>query len=94
MQIDVHDAESQLSNLFDKAKVGGEIIITKEDALVQLVSKSSSKKKEPFPFGIMKGMQMKGFDEPLPRDIAEPFGMVEPGSSNLYICVKSMNSIN
>jgi|GEM_PF-1756521 antitoxin (DNA-binding transcriptional repressor) of toxin-antitoxin stability system len=80
MHVDFYEAETNLAGLIDKVKAGDEVIITKDDIDVQLVVKPK-RKKEPFPFGIMKGMKMVGWDDPLPPDIAEPFGMVDHDES-------------
>lgn len=81
MYVDIHEAENNLSGLIDKANAGEEIIITKENAEVQLISKSKPKKK-PFPFGILKGLKIVGWKDPLPPDIAEPLGMIGRNESS------------
>ncbi len=46
MHVDVHEAKTTLSTLINKAKAGEEIIITMDDAEVQLVPKFKSQEKE------------------------------------------------
>ena len=76
MNINIHETGINLADIIDRVKAGEEIIITKEETVVQLISIPQPEKK-PFPFGILKGMKMVGWDDPLPQDITEFFGMID-----------------
>ena len=82
MHVDFYEAETNLAGLIDKVKAGDEVIITKDDMDVQLVVKPKHKK-EPFPFGIMKGMKMVGWDDPLPPDIADILNRMKQSESSI-----------
>ncbi len=77
MNVDVHEAKTDLLGLIDKVKAGEEIIITSGDTEVQLVPKTKKKetaKKFRQP-GALRGQiwMADDFDE-WPDDFAFPFG--------------------
>ncbi len=79
MHVDVHEAETTLSTLINKAKAGEEIIITMGDAAVQLVPKFKYQgeidSKEPRKLGTVPGIVIaEDFDE-FGDELAEMFGM-------------------
>jgi antitoxin (DNA-binding transcriptional repressor) of toxin-antitoxin stability system len=76
MHVDIHEAETTLSTLIDKAKAGEEIIIQKDDTEVQLVPKPQPLK-EPRKLGLAPNIKIaEDFDE-WPDDFAFPFGKAE-----------------
>lgn len=77
MQVNVHEAKSNLSRLIEAAERGEEVVIARagEPAvrLVRVGSARSGPRRVP---GAWKGRLEIGpdFDAPLPADIAAPFG--------------------
>ena len=67
MQVNVHEAKSQLSKLIEKALAGEEVVIARNnEPVVHLVP--LKKEKQPLQFGTMKGFVKyisDDFDEPL-----------------------------
>lgn len=77
MQVNVHEAKSNLSRLIEAAERGEEVVIARagEPAvrLVRVGNARSGPRRAP---GAWKGRVRIGadFDAPLPADIADPFG--------------------
>lgn len=76
MNIDLINAQKQLPELVKKAQAGETVIITSDDADILLMPQNPGKKSA-FPFGIAKGMKIIDWDEPLPDEIAKPFGNID-----------------
>lgn len=75
-QVNLYEAKSQLSRLVDRAAAGEEIVIAKGGRplarLVPLAARTA-----PRQLGFLAGQVWVGpdFDDPLPDDIAEGFGL-------------------
>ncbi len=75
MNVDIKEAQNNLSSLIDQAAAGEEVIITKDDHEYQIVPKSSPSKRKPYPFGCMPEIQIADdFDEFGP-ELQDMFGM-------------------
>ncbi len=73
--VNTHDAKTHLSQLLDRVANGEEIVIAKAGKPVaRLVGFRSEDRKRTG--GQWKGLVRMGddFDDPLPKEIAEPFG--------------------
>jgi prevent-host-death family protein len=74
MEVNIHQAKTQLSRLLQRVSMGEEIIIAKAGTPVaKLVPIKSNKRK--FKFGSAKGefVVPDDFDEPLPKEIEDLF---------------------
>jgi prevent-host-death family protein len=73
--VGVHEAKTHLSRLLDAVEAGEEVMITRRgEPVARLVAPQYVPKRE---FGFHRGLIHIGddFDDPLPPDIAEAFGM-------------------
>lgn len=67
MQVNVHEAKTQLSKLIEAALRGEEVVIARNNKpVVRLVAVPQTKPK--FKFGILKGLNPPDFLEPMSED--------------------------
>lgn len=76
--VNIHAAKTHLSSLIEEAAAGEEIIIAKTGKPVARLARLEKPKFERKP-GFWKGLieVYDTFDDPLPPDIAEAFGIVD-----------------
>lgn len=74
--VNIHAAKTHLSSLVEEALKGEEVIIAKAGKPLVRLTPVATKKVDRKP-GRMKGLieMHPNFDDPLPRDIAEAFGI-------------------
>ncbi|MGI8903827.1 MAG: type II toxin-antitoxin system Phd/YefM family antitoxin [Solirubrobacteraceae bacterium] len=79
IQVNVHEAKTQLSKLLGRVESGEEIVIARAGKPVAKLVRH-----EPGPSGPRKPGAMKGkivihdnFDDPLPDEVARAFGMID-----------------
>jgi len=80
MHADIQEAQKKsLSNLIDEIQPGEELILEKNGKPVaKIVPFSEKSTKSSGRVGGIPGIKMKdNFDDPLPKEIAEAFGMTE-----------------